>query len=68
MNDIVVASEALNRLKKLNEVESAVRDAYIVMIQAEADERMTNFVGDVWEPFNTRTVQQKLSTAMLSLR
>lgn len=68
MNDIVVASEALNKLKKLDEVESAVRDAYVTVIQAEADERMANFLETVWEPFNKRAVLQKLSTAMLALR
>lgn len=68
MNDVVVASEALNKLRKLDEVESAVRDAYVTVIQAEADERMANFVEAAWEPFNKRAVLQKLSTAMLSLR
>ena len=66
--DIVVASEALNKLRKLDEVESAVRDAYVTVIQAEADERMANFFEAAWEPFNKRAVLQKLSTAMLSLR
>lgn len=68
LNDLVVAQNRLGSLGKLPKDQAAVRDAYLAEIEQEANERVTNFVTEAWEPFNKRAVQSKLSNAILALR
>ncbi|QPC81850.1 CHAD domain-containing protein [Phototrophicus methaneseepsis] len=68
LNDVVVAHERLEELGKLTAEQIAARDAYLAKLEQEANERVTNFIQEAWEPFNKRVVQSKLSNAILALR
>lgn len=68
LNDVVVAHERLDILSGLNEAQVAVRDAYLQQLDTEAQHRQENFREEAWEPFNKRTVQQKMASALLVLR
>lgn len=74
-----VLQEHLGRISDLNmleelmlehmnfKAEESAFDAYLVNLRAERAELVQSFP-DVWERFNTRTVQSKLSNAQLVLR
>lgn len=67
LNDIVVAQDTLTSLKNLDEAEIAVIDAYLAQLEAEANATMANY-NEVWQHFNVRTVQRKLTDSLLILR
>ncbi len=68
-NDIEVAHSYLEKIggKKFDKAESAALEAYLAHIDAEAAQIETA-VPDAWTKFNTRTIQRKLSDALLVLR
>lgn len=67
INDACVAAQALSVLDDLSEDARAVRDEYLAYREEDARERQTHFV-EVWQQFNSRSVQRKLSDALLALR
>lgn len=67
INDARVAAQALSVLDDLSEDARAVRDEYLAYREEDARERQTHFV-EVWQQFNSRSVQRKLSDALLALR
>lgn len=67
LNDVSVAHQRLDSLKKLKEQEKAVIEAYIAGLEIELTDHVENFQ-TVWERFNTRTVQKDLADALLILR
>lgn len=70
LNDIVVAQRRLKSLKKrisLDESQTLALDRYIEILAQEETTRIEGFTA-VWEKFNTRTVQRKLSDSLLVLR
>jgi len=67
LNDIVVAQAVLSALKKLDEAEEAVINAYLAQLEAEANRTVANY-NSIWQKFNGRTVQRKLTDSMLILR
>lgn len=67
LNDVVVARERLQNLRKLSEGEKAARDRYLAMLEDEAQASIHNFP-EVWAHFNTRTVQSKFTNSLLVLR
>lgn len=69
-NDIAVAHSYLEDVSangKLNGDAAAALDAYLARIDAEAHD-IEAAVPEAWAKFNTRTVQSKLSNALLVLR
>ena len=67
LNDVTVAHRVLDGLNKLSEAEQAARDAYLAKLEAEEAEHVAGFP-EVWNRFNSRTVQRKFSEALLVLR
>lgn len=67
INDARVAAQALSGLDDLSENAQAVRSEYLAYREEDARERQAHFV-EVWEQFNSRSVQRKLSDALLALR
>jgi len=67
LNDIVVASDQLNSLKKLDEAQEQFIENYLAALEAEASEKMSQYP-ELWQHFNGRTVQRKLADALLVLR
>lgn len=67
INDARVAAQALSVLDDLSENAQAVRSEYLAYREEDARERRAHFV-EVWEQFNSRSVQRKLSDALLALR
>jgi CHAD domain-containing protein len=69
LNDIGVARETLDDLLQddVLETSQSVLQSYLEMLEAEQPELVAKFP-DVWEHFNTRTVQRKLSDSLLILR
>jgi len=66
INDVTVARQMLHALN-LNDEQSAVVDAYLDKLTAEQENAIEGF-SQTWEKFNTRTVQSKLSNALLALK
>lgn len=66
-NDAVVAHEWLDNLKGLSGVGIEARNAYLAHLEAEVTARIAQFP-EMWANFNKRTVQRKLSDALLVLR
>lgn len=70
LNDAYVAAEAMRALiddGRLNKTQKALVNDYIEHLTARETELVDTF-GPVWARFNTRTVQSKLSNALLTLR
>lgn len=67
MNDIQVAQEQLTTLLEDEELDASLLDTYLSQLKAE-HEQLTGAFPAVWQRFNTRTVQSKLSNALLALR
>jgi CHAD domain-containing protein len=70
LNDAAVAQGELAALiddGKLKKAEKAILRGYMDSLKTE-QERLTEGVGEVWSRFNSRTVQRKLSDALLTLR
>ena len=70
LNDAVVAQEAiqsLRRSKKTPKGERKLLKGYLQTLKEQESELVTSFV-DVWEDFNRRVVQRRLSDSLLVLR
>ncbi len=67
LNDTVVALERLSDHDLLSSDQIAALAPYRETLH-EQQTRLTNEIADLWTHFNTRTVQRKLSDALLSLR
>lgn len=67
MNDAVVAREQLLDLVSAGELDEAMIAPYLDQLQADYD-RLNDEFPAVWKRFGTRTVQSKLSDALLTLR
>ena len=68
INDAVTAGEHLDTLLDSDEKHhSEALNAYIAYMETDKNGLADQFKAD-WERFNSRKVQQKLSTAVLSLR
>ncbi|HEX2623253.1 MAG TPA: CHAD domain-containing protein [Phototrophicaceae bacterium] len=65
--DITVAQEYLNTMIEDGAIEAEVLQTYLAELQAETEKLETAFPA-VWQRFNTRSVQSKLSNALLALR
>jgi len=63
LNDNVVAAGQLSSLFKNNDA----LDSYIAQLETDTQQRVDGFP-EVWEKFNKRTVQRKLSDSLLVLR
>lgn len=70
INDIEVATNTLMDIAdddRLDAAQAAALDAYLEAIKVEGEALITGFP-EVWERFNTRTMQGKLASALLVLR
>jgi CHAD domain-containing protein len=67
LNDAVIARERLEHTPVLSPAEAAVIEEYHALLDAQVAAKVGNFP-ELWTKFNTRSVQRKLSDALLVMR